>query len=74
MIVKIQQSLSSTSPNRSCLIYDRSRRVFYETDQEDETAPLIKLLGDRPKAYFFAEISKEGKIEVKKEAPTQTEW
>lgn len=74
MIVKIQQSLASSSPKRSCLIYDRSRRVFYETDQEEETGPLIKLLGDRPKAYFHAEISKEGKIEVKKEAPDQTDW
>lgn len=74
MIVKVQQSLAGNNPNKSCLIYDRSRKIFYETDDAKEVEPLVKLLGDRPKAYFHAELSKEGKIVVKKEAPTQTDW
>lgn len=73
MIVKIQSSQFSSDGIGRCLIYDRSRRVYYETDKRDEVEPLMKVLKGRPKAYFNAELNKEGRVIVKDEAPNQ-DW
>lgn len=71
MIVKLQSSQFSSDGEKRCLIYDRSRAVYYETDKPEEVEPLLKVLNDRPKAYFHAEINKEGKVVIGKEAPQQ---
>lgn len=73
MIIKIQSNQFSSDGIERCLIYDRSRRVYYETDKRNEVEPLIKLLKGRPKAYFKAELNKEGKVTVKDEVPNQ-DW
>ena len=44
---------------------------MYETDKPEEVEPLAKLLGDRLKAYFHAELDKNGRIQVKEEVPDQ---
>lgn len=73
MIVKIQQSLSSSDGLRHCLIYDKKRKVFYEADTPEEVDPLVKLLSERPKAYFNAELDKKRKIIILSEAEDQ-DW
>jgi hypothetical protein len=70
MIVKIQASLASSDGVKSCLIYDKSRDVMYETSDPKETKPLLKLLKGRDKAYFNAEIVNT-KIEVHEEEQYQ---
>lgn len=74
MIVKIQQSLSSTDGVKYCFIYDRSRRIHYETSDPEETKPLLALLGDNPKGYYNAEIDSKGKIIIKDQVTDQKEW
>lgn len=56
LIVKVQQSLSSSDRVKRVLIYSEDKAVFYETDEREETNPIAKLLGDRPKAYFEADL------------------
>lgn len=67
MIVKIQQSLFGTHPEPRMLIYDKRREVLIEETLADE---IKTLLGDRPKAYFFASIE-DGKLQLRNEAPPQ---
>jgi len=69
MIVKIQQSLSSTSPVKSMLIYNESRRIFYEAPLTTEVA---ELLDGREKAYFEARVTPvTKKLEILKETESQ---
>ena len=56
MIVKIQQSLFSSEGVKSVMIYDETREFMYQTDNPEETASIVELLGDRSKGYFNAEI------------------
>lgn len=71
MIVKVQSSLSSSDGVDRCLIYDRSRKIFYETGKDDEIKSLKEKLKGKHKAYFFADFDKDGKITIKEEAPNQ---
>lgn len=56
MIIKIQQSLGGTNVLTSVFLYDETKEFMYETSNPEEVAPVVELLGDRPKAYFEAEI------------------
>lgn len=69
MIVKIQLSQFTTGESRRMLMYDRSRMVQHEAEATPE---IIELLGDRPKAYFHAEVI-GGELMIDEEAPKQ-DW
>ena len=63
-IVKLQQSLYSSDDVKTCLIYNKSKSIYYETDVSDEIRDLIKILKGRPKAYFKVRLSKDKKIQI----------
>jgi hypothetical protein len=64
MIVKIQKSLNQNS----MLIYTEDREIVYE----DVLTPFInKLLGNKYKGYFNAEINKKNQLVIGKKAKSQ---
>jgi hypothetical protein len=66
-IVKIQQSFSTSASKRQMLIYNENRSVMWQSELTDD---IRKLLHNRPKAYFNAEIVND-KIKVLDEAEAQ---
>lgn len=57
MIVKIQVALFSSDGNLGqALIYDETREFMYQTETQEEFAPIKKLMGDEPKKFFHAEV------------------
>jgi hypothetical protein len=56
MIVKIQQSLFDSTGATSVMIYDETREFMYQSYKPEEVVPIVELLGERPKAYFKAEV------------------
>lgn len=78
VIVKVQSSLSSSDGVRRCLVYNKKRTIFYETQDQTEVKALLEVLKDRPKAYFSAVVNGkddqgEKKIAILKETATQ-DW
>lgn len=70
-IVKVQQSQYSSNGLKSIFVYDEKRDHLYETSNQDEVKPVLEILKNRPKAYFHAELNKENKVVILKEAETQ---
>jgi hypothetical protein len=70
MIVKVQASLFSSDGKGSCLIYNETRDIQYETSDPKEIKPIMAVLKGRPKVYFEAEVVNT-KIELRKEVKTQ---
>ena len=66
MIVKVQSSLSSSDGVRSCLIYNKTKTIFYETREESEVEALLVALKGRPKAYFSAKVNPKKESEGEK--------
>lgn len=56
VIVKIQQSLSSSDGLKAILVYDKTRAVFFESNDKTLIKPVLKLLKDEPKGYFLGKI------------------
>ena len=54
------------------LIYDEDRNYHYMTSKPHEVKPVLKLLGQKPKAYFEAEIVNT-RLQIGAEAPEQ-DW
>lgn len=54
MIVKIQQSITVSEGPAQMLIYDKSKKVFF---QEALSTEISTILGGRLKAYFDADVS-----------------
>lgn len=52
MIVKIQQSLESSDDIKVIMIYNEDRSFQEMSDDPVTIKPLLKMLGNRPKAYF----------------------
>jgi hypothetical protein len=66
VIVKVQVSL--TKPPMA-LFYNEDKSVLFE---ERAGAPLLRLMKDRPKAFFHAKINKSNMLEIEREAKWQT--
>jgi len=62
MIVKVQRS--HYPPDASALIYDKTRKVYYETDDPEELDYLRAWLGKTVKGYFRAQIESDGKLTI----------
>ncbi len=71
-IVKIQQSLNSSDGVKSVLIYNEDKSIMHESRNPEEIAPLLKVLGDRPKGYFDADLNAEGRLGIIKEVEQQS--
>jgi hypothetical protein len=67
MIFKVQISLNEP---RQVLAYnqDRTREGIFPPTED-----LLALMAGRPKAYFHANVAKDGKLMIDSEAPWQ-EW
>lgn len=69
-IVKLQVSLASTHRAKQVLIYNRDRSVEWTGDAG---ADVLTLMGDEPKAFFWAIIREDGRVSIEGVAPWQ-EW
>lgn len=68
-VVKVQQSLASSDRQRRMLIYDQSRKVYFE----GELTPVVeRALAGRAKAYFYYELDAGNQIVLGTEAPAQS--
>jgi hypothetical protein len=67
MIVKIQQSITTTANNKQCLIYSKSGRVNYQGDLPED---LEVVLRGRLKAYFKAKVV-DTRIQILEEVKEQ---
>ena len=54
IIVKVQQSLESSDKEKSILVYDKARVLFFESKDPGVVMPLLDKLGKEPKKYFKA--------------------
>ena len=72
IIVKIQQSLESSDKEKSILVYDKARILFFESKDPGIVLPLLDKLGNEPKKYFKA-IIKGQELKVFDEITNQ-EW
>ncbi len=70
MVVKVQQSISSSDQVKRVLVYDEGRKLFFETADLTIVNPIVERLGDEPKKYFYASV--EGKeLKLYDEIPDQ---
>lgn len=69
MVVKIQQSLSSSDGKKHILVYDQARKFYSQVDNPGIVRPIVKLLGERPKAYFEMSMDDQGLMLIKEEVP-----
>lgn len=68
-VVKVQLSLHTNMPQRQMLVYDHDSRLTF---QGDATKDVKRLMGERPKAFFWATINRSRQLELHEEAPWQT--
>ena len=54
IVVKVQQSLESSDKEKSILVYDKARVLFFESKDPGVVMPLLDKLGNEPKKYFKA--------------------
>lgn len=59
VIVKVQQSIVSSQPKPTVLIYNRDRSFQYEGGLNQD---MIDTLAGRPKAYFEAHLERTGLV------------
>lgn len=69
IIVKVQLSLYTSEPVRQVVVYNEDRSIEF---MMDAPADVLELMGDRPKAFFYATL-KDGTMGLDEEAPWQ-EW
>lgn len=69
-VVKVQLPQSSNERDAPALVYDQTRAWMAHIPVTPE---LRKKMGDRPKAFFYAERQGKGSIVLGVEAPYQ-EW
>ena len=68
MILKVQQSLSSSLPTPSMLMYNEQRNFEYQANLTDEVKNRLQ---GRPKAYFNSQQI-DGKIVLLEEVAAQS--
>lgn len=67
MIVKVQNSITTTHQTQQILVYDEARTVFQQFPAEGE-------LADMPlKSFWYAHIDKKKQLVLDRPAPEQ-EW
>lgn len=72
MIVKVQLSLSTTESSRQVLIYNEDHSVVYRGDAPRK---LVRIMGQRPKAFFYAEIDgKNIDLDTRSARPPWQKW
>lgn len=59
IIVKVQQSLGGSDKEKSILVYDKARVLFFESKDPGIVGPLMGKLGDSPKKYFLAKVENQ---------------
>lgn len=59
IIVKVQQSSGGSDKEKSILVYDKSRVLFFESRDPGIVKPLVGKLGDSPKKYFRARVENQ---------------
>lgn len=67
-IVKVQISVATNAPVRQAMVYDVDRQWFWQGDAFPE---VIELMGGRFKAYFYARLLKNGKIQLEEKVEDQ---
>ena len=74
VILKIQQSLNTTAEEQQVLFYDENRKINYQTPITDK---LKKLLGNKPKSFWYAvlvdgtNVENTSKLALLNKAPWQ---
>lgn len=72
MIFKVQISLVSLDDIDRILVYDKDRKIMYQSEDTTEVAATKFLLNGRPKAYFKGKWhEKLGKVILGNEVETQ---
>ena len=71
MIVKVQRSL--TPRDRAALIYNKSKKIYYETYDPKEMTYVRSRLGNAMKGYFRAKIEANGKLTLMAQVEKQ-DW
>ena len=71
MIVKVQRSL--WPPDASALIYDKTRKAYYETSNRKELEYVKAWLGKATRGYFRAQIENDGKLTLLEKVDDQ-DW
>lgn len=70
-IVKIQRAVAYNHPGGAILVYNKDHSVMWE---EEETPAMLKLMGSRHKAFYWAEII-DTKLAIHPERPARDpEW
>jgi len=59
IMVKVQQSIVGSDKEKSILVYDKARVLFFESKDPGIVEPLLTKLGDAPKKYFLAKIENQ---------------
>jgi hypothetical protein len=67
VIVKVQISIFANPPQ--ALFYNKGKTILLE---ETASEPLLRLMKNRPKAFFHAKINKSKMLEIGQEAKWQT--
>ena len=71
MIVKVQQSLTTSAAERQMLVYSEDRITVF--GQFPATQEVLDILDGRSKVFFHAEVDATGRVTLRKEAP-EREW
>ncbi len=69
-IVKVQVSLTTTTPVSQVLIYNEDHSIMQQFDASDE---LVRRVGSRMKRYMWAHLDRYDRLHLDEDAPTQ-EW
>ncbi len=67
MIIKVQVAQFGSAP--MCLIYDKRRKYEFHGPMSED---LKLIMGDRPKAFFLAEVDDQKRFNIGEEVPWQT--
>ena len=70
MIVKVQQSITTTEKRQQCLIYSENHEYFWMGDLSKE---LKKMLKGEWKKYFHAMVDDKGRLAIGAEAKVAPE-
>lgn len=68
MIVKVQNSITTTHGIRQILVYNKNRSIMQQFDADNDTLANLPL-----KSYWYAHVNKAGALVLDNEAPEQ-EW
>lgn len=68
VVVKVQASIYTTEGRPQVLVYSQDRALLFTGSLPSQVQ---EVLGDRPKAFFYAWVDARGKIVLDAEAPWQ---